>query len=71
MDLFCPTPALAIAGLEELSWLPGIGTRQAERLLRERNAGVRQLSLDNLYLLPGFGEQTVDQLRRWYEAHEN
>ena len=67
--LLAHPPELATAGLEELSWLPGVGPNQARQLLLARNASGRPLKLGNLHLLPGFGPSTVLELQRWYEAH--
>lgn len=64
------TPAAAVqridlntASHELLLTLPGVGEKRAAAIvaLRERRGGLR--SVDDLRLLPGFGERRIAQLR--------
>jgi competence protein ComEA len=58
-----PRVDLNTASHELLMTLPGIGEQRAAAIvaLRERRGGLR--SVDDLRLLPGFGERRIAQLR--------
>ena len=56
------------ASVAELSLLPGLGERLAQRIVDDREARGRFNSVDDLQRVPGMGTATVERLRPYADA---
>ncbi|MDP6570893.1 MAG: helix-hairpin-helix domain-containing protein [Candidatus Marinimicrobia bacterium] len=50
------------AGAEELTTLPGVGEKTAEKIIKKRNELGSFSSLEDLMLVPGIGQKTYEKL---------
>jgi competence protein ComEA len=48
------------AELKELTTLPGIGVKTAEKIINKRNEMGRYNALEDIMLVPGIGRQTCE-----------
>jgi len=59
-------PDLEKDGRLRLSWLPGVGSYRADRIVRERPLLQLPLTPQRLELVPGVGETTAKAVEDWY-----